>query len=181
VYYGPTGVGKSERVRQECFAHGLDLWVNPCGPAAVWFDGYDGHAAALLDDFTGCASFRDLLRILDGYEVLVQVKASHRRWRPDVVFITSDRYWEYWTFGQEGHRSTLSEDEKSQLRRRISLCEEIRAEVPLNEALGMPPLLQAPTVGVGLGGDNRDCPPQAPFSGLDDPDLDYYPEVLNLD
>lgn len=162
VYYGPAGAGKSEKVYRECETRGIRLWVAPCGPAAAWYDGYDNHTAALFDDFVGCSSFRDLLRILEGNEVLVQVKGSHVTFKPELVYFTSDVYWEFWTFGPPGYARTLNEEEKAQLRRRISNCEEVLGPaVQLRDALGMPPRLLAPT-GVGLGGDNTVFPPQAP-------------------
>lgn len=191
IYYGPAGAGKSRRVRDECFAAGKRLWVAPIGASGVWHDGYDGHDAALFDDYRGGVSFADLLCILEGNRLLVPVKGSFVTFAPSVVYFTSDRHWEEWTFGPLGTpRSPLSADDCAQLARRISRCERLRpAQTPLNGALGLAPALlnrpelyyrapppaapaPAPTELEEPGGGNTD-PPQAP--------LEFDVEYLNLD
>lgn len=172
IYHGPAGCGKSRRVREECERFGISLWVAPIGPAGVWYDGYDGHAAALWDDFVGGFPFRDLLNLLEGNEVRVQVKGSYVTFKPSVVFFTSDRHWREWCFpkGPDRGLAPLSEEEQAQLGRRVTLCEEMTPVVPLNAALGMVPLPAPPlpptlptsplSLGdLGGGGDNTGTPP----------------------
>lgn len=89
-YWGATGTGKTRAV-----VDGTDpseLWF--CnGPSAkggkLWFDGYDAHPVAILDDFrpTWCGlSF--LLRLLDRYRMKVEVKGGYRSWRPSKIYVT---------------------------------------------------------------------------------------------
>lgn len=142
VFWGPAGCGKSKRVRAECEELGIPLWVAPVGATGAWYDGYDNHAAALFDDFVGGMSFRDLLNILEGNKVLVQVKGSSVTWCPKLVYFTSDRHWTQWLFpkGPDRGLGPLSPEEESQLGRRITLCEEMQGSpVPLAQALGMNP------------------------------------------
>lgn len=178
IYHGAAGAGKSRRVREECERAGLPLWVAPVGAAGAWYDGFDGHAAALFDDFTGGMSLRDLLNILEGNKVQVPVKGSFVTFAPSVVFFTSDRPWQQWMFkkGPGTDLAPLSQEESAQLGRRITLQEEVRLARTLNEALGMGPEPQAalapslvgtdvPT-GVGVGGDNTGTPPTPESSEL---------------
>jgi len=140
VFYGPAGSGKSRRVREECQRFGTTLWVASIGSPGVWFDGYDGHTVALFDDFTGGCSLRDLLNLLEGNNVQVPVKGGFVTWRPRLVYFTSDRPWQEWMFVKGvGPLAPLSQEETSQLSRRITGQEFVQRQVTLNEALGMTP------------------------------------------
>jgi len=148
VYFGPAGCGKSKRVREECFRFKLDLWVAPLGPIGVWYDGYDGHSAALFDDFIGGMPFRDLLNLLEGNEVRVQVKGSYVTFKPSVVFFTSDRPWQQWMFpkGPDHGLGPMSAEEAEQLGRRITHQEEMRSTRTITQAL-----MHTSSLSVGVG------------------------------
>jgi len=140
VYWGAAGAGKSQAVRAECHVLGRSLWCAPIGASGAWYDGYDGHYAALFDDFRGGMPLSDLLNILEGNQVLVPVKGSFRTWCPKLVFFTSDRPWQQWMFKKGGgsELAPLSPEEEAQLGRRITIQREFRGPpVPLNVALGM--------------------------------------------
>lgn len=82
--YGPTGSGKTRYAVE----HGGDrYWIsNDC----KWFDGYCGQETAILDDIRASSySFEFLLRLLDRYPVLVQVKGGFVVWEPKKIFITA--------------------------------------------------------------------------------------------
>lgn len=102
-------------------------------------------------------SFRDLLNLLEGNQVRVQVKGSHVTFKPAVVYFTSDRHWSQWLFpkGPDRGLGPMSEEEQAQLGRRISLCEEIRPQRDLNQALGMNP---------SRGGGGHNTVPASPAS-----------------
>jgi len=127
VLWGDGGVGKSRRVREECAAAGLSLWVSPIGKGG-WFDGYDNHDCALFDDFDGGLPFRDLLNILEGNELQVPVKGSFVRWAPSVVYFTSDCHPADWTFDftGDGKRQGLNEARMAQLMRRLHVIEKVQ-------------------------------------------------------
>ncbi len=107
--HGPTGTGKTRLVFES--ERPNDLWVS--GDDLRWFDGYDGHAAAVFDDFRGdMCRLRWLLRLLDRYPVRVQVKGSHVEWKPKRIYITS---------AKAPNDAYSTEDEKiNQLTRRIT-------------------------------------------------------------
>lgn len=163
VYWGNAGAGKSRAVRQHCAEAGYSLWVAPIGSAGVWYDGYDNHDAALFDDFACDMSFRDLLNLLEGNNVLVPVKGAFVCWRPRVVFFTCDRppnEWEF-TFGAAKQKRPLGAQELAQLERRITQV--IHLPIPLNLALGMPVIED---INVNGGGGNNDTPPPFDVEGL---------------
>lgn len=90
VLVGPSGVGKT---RWAFDRYGENLYVSPVGQSksAIWFDGYGGEKAALLDDFRGSISFEDLLKLTDPwYDHRVPIKGGYVIWKPDVVIITSN-------------------------------------------------------------------------------------------
>lgn len=133
VLWGSTGVGKSRRVREECHRQGLRLWVAPIGTLGQWFDGYDGQQVALWDDFVGGMPFRALLQLLEGNRMDVPVKGGFTCWRPSAVYFTSDRHWTQWQFpkGADQKLGPMSQEEEAQLRRRVTLCEEMKDPNPV--------------------------------------------------
>lgn len=90
-FHGGTGTGKT-RVAFECgVSVGGDdsnIWISSGG--LRWFDGYDGQAVAIFDDFRAkhVSSFAFLLRLLDRYPVEVEFKGGFVRWTPQYIFIT---------------------------------------------------------------------------------------------
>lgn len=56
----------------------------------LWFDGYDGQSVLIIDDFSGWIKYRFLLRLLDGYQVRLEVKGSHTWAAWTEVYITSN-------------------------------------------------------------------------------------------
>lgn len=177
VYWGRTGTGKSRRVRAECARLGLPLWVAPVGATGTWYDGFDGHFAALFDDFTGGMPFRDLLNILEGNKVRVQVKGTFVTFGPSVVFFTSDRPWQQWLFpkGPDRGLGPLSPEEEAQLGRRITHQEEVVAPIQVAQALGMPSVIPNP-INLGVG-DNTGSPTPSPINDIDVRQL--FPELFD--
>lgn len=95
VLYGASGTGKTRYVHE----HETDLfWVHP--DDSFPFDGYDGESAIAFDDFYGNVKHHEMLRILDGYQYLCNVKGGHRYARWTRVYITSNaRPEEWYSFG----------------------------------------------------------------------------------
>lgn len=82
---GPPGAGKTRFVKENHPEH----WSTPL-QKEMWFDGYDGHEVALLDDFTGQMPLTLLLQLLDRYVVQVPVKGGFTWWTPKIVYVTSN-------------------------------------------------------------------------------------------
>ncbi len=109
---GDTGTGKS-RWGFDRWAYGkISYWRMPSNNGKIWFDGYDRHEIAQIDDFCGkmsCCRLDMLLKILDRYPEAVPVKNSHAWWLPNVIYITSNVHpakWYSWT-GREKMRAAL--------------------------------------------------------------------------
>ncbi len=92
VFWGKTGTGKTRRVWE--YADSEQLWVHPGG---AWFDGYDGHAAAVFDDFDGSwFKLSYFLRLIDRYAMPVPIKGGHTWWVPTTIYLTSNLKPEEW-------------------------------------------------------------------------------------
>lgn len=110
VIHGDPGTGKTRSVweREEKV-----FTVN--AEDAFPFDGYDGEQAILFDDFYGSIKQHTMLRLLDGYQLRVNVKGSHRYAKWTRVYITSNKRPEDW------YQAGLSEA----LKRRITNVTEL--------------------------------------------------------
>lgn len=89
VLVGPSGVGKSLYCKTTA---PLAYWKQPSN----WWDGYDGEADVVLDDFYGWLPFHELLRVLDRYEHQVQSKGGNTQLLAKRIFITSNRTPDKW-------------------------------------------------------------------------------------
>lgn len=83
--WGPTGVGKTYSAIKEC---GDDYWIS--NRNLQWWDGYDGHANVVIDDFRAdFCTFHELLRIIDQTPYQVMVKGGSRGLCTKKIIITS--------------------------------------------------------------------------------------------
>lgn len=109
VYYGPTGTGKSRTAWDNA---GFDAY--PKDPRTKWWDGYQGQEKVVMDEFRGAIDISHLLRWLDRYPVLVEVKGSSVVLRAKVIYITSNLHPSAWF-------PALDHDTLSALLRRINI------------------------------------------------------------
>jgi len=70
VYWGPTGTGKSHRA----FSEGPGAYVK--NPNIKWWDGYQGEETVIIDEFSGLIDITYLLRWIDRYPCMVEVKGG---------------------------------------------------------------------------------------------------------
>lgn len=86
VLIGEPGSGKTRYVhdREE------DLYTLIEPTSTVWFDGYEGQEAVLIDDFKGHIRYNLLLQLLDRYPMRVNTKGGTTNWCPKRVYITSN-------------------------------------------------------------------------------------------
>jgi hypothetical protein len=105
TFWGKTGTGKTRRVWE--FADEEELWVHSGG--GKWFDGYDGHRAALFDDLDGSVfKLAYLLRLLDRYPFPVEIKGGFTWWRPRTIYITTNIHPNDWyPNANEEHKRAL--------------------------------------------------------------------------
>lgn len=98
VYWGRTGAGKSRRAWNEAT---LDAY--PKDPRSKFWDGYRGQEHVVIDEFRGGIDISHMLRWLDRYPVVVEVKGSSVVLKATHIWITSNihpREW-YPTLDQE--------------------------------------------------------------------------------
>ncbi len=106
--FGETGLGKS----RYAYDNHPQLYALPLSNQ-LWFDGYDLHETALLDDFAGAASkltLNDTLRLLDRYPIQVQVKGCFAWWMPSLIIITTNvhpRNWYKWARREGQYRALV--------------------------------------------------------------------------
>lgn len=85
VYWGRTGTGKSRRAWAEA-----GLGAYPKDPRSKFWDGYRGQEHVVVDEFRGGIDIAHLLRWLDRYPVIVEVKGSSVVLQAKKVWITSN-------------------------------------------------------------------------------------------
>lgn len=88
---GDAGAGKSKYCREQA---PYAFTVNP--EDAFPFDGYDGEEEIIIDDFEGQLKYKHLLKILDGHQLRVNVKGSHRYAKWTKVYITTNEEANTW-------------------------------------------------------------------------------------
>lgn len=89
VLWGPTGVGKSRRLKQ---AYPEAFWKNK----SKWWDGYCQEEHVVLDDFYGWIKFDEMLRLLDRYPLLVETKGGTTHFTSRFIHITSNKHPSSW-------------------------------------------------------------------------------------
>lgn len=116
VFWGRTGTGKSKRAWEEA-----TLQAYPKSPTSIWWCGYNGHENVVIDEFRGqmydflfySSNISHVLRWLDRYPTLVEVKGSSVVLAAKKIWITSNIPPEEWY-------PDLDEETKNALRRRFT-------------------------------------------------------------
>lgn len=85
AFWGATATGKSHRAWEEA---GADAY--PKDPNTKFWDGYDGQTHVVIDEFRGLISISNLLRWLDKYPVIVEIKGSSVPLKSRTIWITSN-------------------------------------------------------------------------------------------
>jgi len=91
VYWGPTGTGKSRTAWE---AAGMDAY--PKDPRTKFWCGYSGQKRVIIDEFRGGIDISHLLRWLDRYPVIVEVKGASTVLAADQIWITSNLHPRDW-------------------------------------------------------------------------------------
>jgi hypothetical protein len=85
VFWGPTGSGKSRRAWEEST---LDAY--PKDPRTKFWCGYNGQEHVVVDEFRGGIDISHLLRWLDRYPVIVEIKGASVVLQAKKIWITSN-------------------------------------------------------------------------------------------
>lgn len=91
VYWGKSGAGKSRRAWGEA-----GMAAYPKVPSTKFWDGYRGHEHVVIDEFRGGIGIEHLLRWLDRYPVLVEIKGSATPLTAKSIWITSNLHPKDW-------------------------------------------------------------------------------------
>jgi len=91
VLWGTTGTGKSHTAFSEA---GVDAY--PKDPLSKFWDGYSGQKNVVIDEFRGTVSISHMLRWLDQYPVLVEIKGYSTVLKAENFWITSNLHPNYW-------------------------------------------------------------------------------------
>lgn len=93
VVIGATGLGKSMYVRSES----PDAYWKPrCDGGTDWWDGYDGVADVVIDDFYGWIKYCDMLRLANPTPHQVPMKGGWINFAPKRIYITSNKSPRQW-------------------------------------------------------------------------------------
>lgn len=109
VYWGATGTGKSHRAWSEA---GLDAY--PKDPRTKFWDGYNGQDCVIIDEFRGGIDISHILRWLDKWPVIVEIKGSSIVLKATKIFITSNLDPRLWY-------PDIDDETKSALLRRLQI------------------------------------------------------------
>lgn len=123
VYWGATGLGKSRKAWHQA---GDDAY--PKTPTTKFWDGYNGQQAVVIDEFRGQIEISHMLRWLDRYPCLVEIKGSSVVLRARSIWITSNISPECWY-------PNLDEKTRNALLRRLEIHQFIFEWKPPHEPL----------------------------------------------
>lgn len=85
VFWGATGTGKSRRAWEEA---GMDAY--PKDPRSKFWCGYSDQKHVVIDEFRGGIDISHLLRWLDRYPVIVEIKGASVVLKAEKIWITSN-------------------------------------------------------------------------------------------
>lgn len=132
-FHGNTGEGKTKTALEIAKQYyNNNYWMS--SDSLKWFDGYTNQRVAIIDDFRKgmLSDWSFLLRLLDGYNLLVQVKGGFTTWSPELIIITSPAtpHEAFSWVNKEGEEKEW--DKQEQLTRRLTHQEELQLyEFPL--------------------------------------------------
>ena len=113
VFWGETGTGKTRKAYDDLSYDPSKTWRWTPGTGATFMDGYNGQPHVIFDEFRGQISFGQILALLDGYPMTVQIKGGSVHWCPMKIILTSPKSPKDWY-------PNLPEDSIDQLLRRIT-------------------------------------------------------------
>lgn len=123
-FWGPTGGGKTRTACREAAGKSI-FWKMADNQ---WFDTYDQQDVMIMDDFrTSWFKFGFLLRLLDAYPLVLEIKCNHVQFNTNFIIITAPKP------PQEMY-SSLAENEEGQYNQLLRRITEVRYIGPPLEA-----------------------------------------------
>ena len=140
-FWGPAGSGKT-RAAFEASGDEAIYWKPPDNK---WWDGYTQQPVVILDDYRGSWwSVSYLLRLLDGYNLIVEQKGTTIQFNSPTIYITCPN-------PPSVVYGTLKEQDEGkfqQIVRRLTQVREFVSDVPAPNAPPFAPLFEAPLAGI---------------------------------
>jgi hypothetical protein len=122
--YGPSGTGKSHTAWEKY--NPSSYYIMPEGDGR-WWDGYVGQEDVIIDDYKGSIPFSTLLKLLDKYELTVQIKGGHVSFCPRRIFITSTQHYsQFVPVGEEAYQLERRIEHTIYLTQRFDVLEKER-------------------------------------------------------
>ena len=119
-FYGKTGTGKTRKTMEIAEELNLKTWMS--SDSLKWFDGYCNQELAIIDDLRKeiLPNWAFLLRLLDRYALIVQIKGGFTRWNPKIIIITSpvEPHECFSWYNRQGEQQAW--DSEEQLERRLT-------------------------------------------------------------
>jgi len=109
VFWGRTGTGKSRKAWADA---GMDAY--PKDPRTKFWCGYEGQANVIIDEFCGGIDISHMLRWLDRYPVIVEVKGGSR-------CLNAANYWITSNVDPRAWYPEATEEQKEALLRRLNI------------------------------------------------------------
>lgn len=85
VYWGGSGLGKTRRAWHEA---GEEAYIKD--PCTKWWDGYRGQKRVIIDEFTGVINIAHILRWIDRYPCMAEIKGCSIPLEATEFWITSN-------------------------------------------------------------------------------------------
>lgn len=105
---GPTGCGKTRRAMESGDVYKVEGTRLSANGGMGWFDGYEGEAILVIDEYNNDCNITRLLNLLDGYQLQLPIKGSctYARWTK-VVVTTNLKPHELHSNAKPEHRNAL--------------------------------------------------------------------------
>lgn len=90
-YYGKTGCGKTRSAVEEANRnYEPHEWIIISGDLKTFMTGYNGQKCVIFDDIrAGSFRFEQLLRLTDGYPLIVNIKGGQTEWLAERIIFTA--------------------------------------------------------------------------------------------
>lgn len=120
VFWGQTGTGKTRKAYEIMGYDDTVTWRWTPGCGNTFMDGYMGQDNVIFDEFRGQKALGDILSLLDGYPMRVQIKGGSVHWSPKKIILTSPTHPKDWYL-------SVGSDKVDQLLRRIDKITEFKS------------------------------------------------------
>jgi len=106
VLWGPSGTGKSKLAYELMEAQNEQFYAKV--PFNTWWDGYEGEANVLIDEYAGQWPLDYLLVVLDRYRVRAEIKGTTWPLSATTFIITSNLHpTDWYPTAREEHKAAL--------------------------------------------------------------------------